>query len=397
MWMRDAVHARQVPDDQAAHERPALLPVSLRPGAVGVRRRTLGRSRDRRRLPHRAAPRLGSARSCACSARTRTRCRRTGPPRTGRCTCRRSRDARTRTASASQARRARSRAATTTSRRRSAPTASCSRSSRAENLFSIDLFVGDAATGKVIKKLGGPSSDPHFDAISFINSAGDWSPDSDKFAFIVYAEGANEIAILDTKSTNVERRIKLPGDRRGEHVSWSPDGRTLAFSGQAGGISDLYLLDLASGNDQAAHERPVRRHSADVVAGRQDDRLRDAIAARRRTSRRSSSRRCSWRRTTSRRGTISVFSPLRARQAHQPAVLAGRSGSLLRLRSGRLPGHLSRCTSRRPGLPRDARLDGRQRHHDDLAGALGRRARRAGCCSTRSTIRATRFAARRVA
>src|SRR5439155_173873 len=37
------------------------------------------------------------------------------------------------------------------------------------NLFSIDLFVGDAQTGKIIKKLGGPSSDPHFDAISFIN------------------------------------------------------------------------------------------------------------------------------------------------------------------------------------------------------------------------------------
>jgi Tol biopolymer transport system component len=112
------------------------------------------------------------------------------------------------------------------------------------NLFSIDLFVGDATTGKIIKKLGGPSSDPHFDAISFINSAGDWSPDGSEFAFIVYAEGANEIAILNTKSTNVERRIKLPGIGAVSHVSWSPDGRTLAFSGQAGGISDLYLLDL---------------------------------------------------------------------------------------------------------------------------------------------------------
>src|SRR3954468_9308797 len=110
------------------------------------------------------------------------------------------------------------------------------------SLFTIDLYVGDAATGKIIKKLGGPSSDPHFDAISFINSAGDWSPEGDKFAFIVYAEGANEIAILDTKSTNVERRIQMPGIGSVTHVSWSPDGRSLAFSGQAGGMSDLYLL-----------------------------------------------------------------------------------------------------------------------------------------------------------
>ncbi|MDB4874736.1 MAG: surface antigen [Gemmatimonadetes bacterium] len=131
------------------------------------------------------------------------------------------------------------------------------------SLFSIDLFVGDAVTGKIIKKLGGPSSDPHFDAISFINSAGDWSPNSDKFAFIVYAEGNNEIAILDTKSTNVERRIKLPGIGAVSHVSWSPDGRTLAFSGQAGGVSDLYLLDLQAGtirqltNDRYADIQPT--------------------------------------------------------------------------------------------------------------------------------------------
>jgi Tol biopolymer transport system component len=131
------------------------------------------------------------------------------------------------------------------------------------NLFSIDLFVADAATGKIIKKLGGPASDPHFDAISFINSAGDWSPDGSKFAFVVYAEGNNEIAILDTKSTDVERRIKLPGIGSVNHVSWSPDGRTLAFSGMAGGIGDLYALDLVAGtvrqltNDKHADLQPT--------------------------------------------------------------------------------------------------------------------------------------------
>jgi dipeptidyl aminopeptidase/acylaminoacyl peptidase len=130
------------------------------------------------------------------------------------------------------------------------------------NLFSIDLFVADAHTGKIIKKLAGPSSDPHFDAISFINSAGDWSPDASKFAFIVYAEGNNEVAILDTKSTDIERRIKLPGIGSVSSVSWSPDGHTLAIAGQAGGISDLYLLDLTAGtlrqltNDRYADIQP---------------------------------------------------------------------------------------------------------------------------------------------
>jgi Tol biopolymer transport system component len=140
------------------------------------------------------------------------------------------------------------------------------------SLFTIDLFVGDAVTGKIIKKLGGPSSDPHFDAISFINSAGDWSPDGGEFAFIVYADGNNEIAILNTKSTEVERRIKLPGIGSVSHVSWSPDGKTLCLSGQAGGVSDLYLLDLEKGtirqltNDRYADIQPTWSPDGKTIA-----------------------------------------------------------------------------------------------------------------------------------
>ena len=40
------------------------------------------------------------------------------------------------------------------------------------SLFEIELFVADAQTGRVIKKLAGPTSDSHFDAISFISIVG---------------------------------------------------------------------------------------------------------------------------------------------------------------------------------------------------------------------------------
>jgi Tol biopolymer transport system component len=131
------------------------------------------------------------------------------------------------------------------------------------NLFTTDIYIADAHTGRLIKKLGGPETDPHFDAISFINSSGDWSPDARKFAFIVYANGNNEIAIMDTRSTKVERRIKLPGIGAMSHISWSPDGRTLAISGQHGGIGDLFLLDLQTEqvrqltNDRYAEFQPA--------------------------------------------------------------------------------------------------------------------------------------------
>jgi hypothetical protein len=131
------------------------------------------------------------------------------------------------------------------------------------NLFEIELFVADANTGRVIKKLAGPTSNSHFDAISFINASGAWSPDSRQFAFVAQAEGNHEIALLDVNTARVERRVKVPGVGSVSHIAWSPDGRTLAFSGMSGGISDLYLLDLAAGtvrqltNDRNADLQPA--------------------------------------------------------------------------------------------------------------------------------------------
>lgn len=131
------------------------------------------------------------------------------------------------------------------------------------SLFEIELFVADATTGRVIKKLAGPTSDSHFDAISFISTSGAWSPDSRKFAFVAQAEGNHEIAILDVSSASVERRVRVPGVGSVSHVAWSPNGQTIAFSGMSGGISDLYLLDLAAGtvrqltNDRNADLQPA--------------------------------------------------------------------------------------------------------------------------------------------
>jgi Tol biopolymer transport system component len=139
-------------------------------------------------------------------------------------------------------------------------------------LFEIELFVADATTGRVIKKLAGPSSDSHFDAISFINSSGAWSPDNSKFAFVAQAEGNHEIAILDVNSTDVERRIRVPGVGAISHIAWSPNGRTIAFSGSAGGISDLYLLDLGAGtvrqltNDKYADIQPAWSPDGQTIA-----------------------------------------------------------------------------------------------------------------------------------
>jgi hypothetical protein len=131
------------------------------------------------------------------------------------------------------------------------------------NLFGIDLVVADASTGRIVRRLAGPQSDGHFDAISFLNSSGDFSPDASSFAFIVYNDGNNEITVIDSRDGDIQKRMR-PGDVGAIYnLAWSPDGRSIAFSGAKGGISDLYVVDVASGevrqltNDKYADLQPA--------------------------------------------------------------------------------------------------------------------------------------------
>ena len=115
-----------------------------------------------------------------------------------------------------------------------------------QDLFSIDLFLADANTGRVIRKLSSATSSPHFDALRYIESAGTWSPDGTQFAFAVFKGGDNAITIVNVESGNEVRTFHPLPSGAINNPSWSPDGRTIAFSGTVGGISDLYLWDLES-------------------------------------------------------------------------------------------------------------------------------------------------------
>ena len=112
-------------------------------------------------------------------------------------------------------------------------------------LFEIDLYVADAVTGRIVKKLTSPNSDSHVDALNFISSAGAWSPDGKKLAVAVFKDGRNEISIYDVHSGHVDRTIKFPGISGLNDMAWGPNNQ-LALGGQHGGIIDLYLYDLAT-------------------------------------------------------------------------------------------------------------------------------------------------------
>ncbi len=126
------------------------------------------------------------------------------------------------------------------------------------DLFSINLFIADAETGKIVQKLKKETADSHFDALRFISSAGTWSPDGKQFAFITFADGDNEIVIWDLDSNGIDRRFRVADLGAMMNLAWSPDGLSLAISGMRGGISDLYLLDL--------NTNEVRQLTADKYA-----------------------------------------------------------------------------------------------------------------------------------
>ena len=141
-----------------------------------------------------------------------------------------------------------------------------------KDVFTFNLFIADAETGKIVQRLKKETADSHFDAMRFISSAGAWSPDGKQFAFITFAEGDNEIAIWDLDSNGIDRRIKVSDVTALMNLSWSPDGQSLAISGMKGGISDLYVLSLETNEvrqltaDRYADLQPVWHPSGDAIA-----------------------------------------------------------------------------------------------------------------------------------
>jgi len=122
--------------------------------------------------------------------------------------------------------------------------------------FAIELYLADAETGKLDRKLLHTATDPHFDSLEFLDSAGAWSPDGKTIAITAVRSGQPELTLIDPRSGDVVREVKLPGLDEAIDPAFSPDGRTVALSGNRGGMSDLYLLSLDTGHLEALTHDP---------------------------------------------------------------------------------------------------------------------------------------------
>jgi Tol biopolymer transport system component len=112
------------------------------------------------------------------------------------------------------------------------------------DLFSIDLFLADASTGKIIKKITNTATNPHFESLSFLTSAGAWDPAGKRFVFPGLAKGEPVLSIVDVDRGRTEREVRLDDVHEVVNPTWSPDGKLIAFSALIGGFNDLYVYDL---------------------------------------------------------------------------------------------------------------------------------------------------------
>ncbi|HTT66771.1 MAG TPA: BamA/TamA family outer membrane protein [Gemmatimonadales bacterium] len=114
----------------------------------------------------------------------------------------------------------------------------------ARDLFSIEMYMADARTGRVLQRVTRTAVDPHLSSLEFINSAGSFDGTGDRFVFSAQSRGRPVLDLLEVQSGRVAREITFPNLGEILHPSWSPDGRYVAFAALSGGLTDLYLYDL---------------------------------------------------------------------------------------------------------------------------------------------------------
>lgn len=114
------------------------------------------------------------------------------------------------------------------------------------DVYTLDLFLAETNSGKIVKKLSSHINRNEIDALSYLESSGTWAPDSRRFAFVVFSEGKNKLIIIDVKRGRTLKEIELPSIPAINNPSWSPDGEYIALSAMKNGVSDIFLYNVTT-------------------------------------------------------------------------------------------------------------------------------------------------------
>jgi dipeptidyl aminopeptidase/acylaminoacyl peptidase len=109
------------------------------------------------------------------------------------------------------------------------------------------MYLAEADTGRVIRKIVSTAGDPHFDSLQFLASAGSWAPDNRRVVFSALRRGRPVLTIVDVETGRTEHERAFPELGEIFNPAWSPDGTQIVFSALTGGLLDLHLHDLVAG------------------------------------------------------------------------------------------------------------------------------------------------------
>lgn len=113
-----------------------------------------------------------------------------------------------------------------------------------KDLFSLDLYLANAQTGQIIRKLSSTVRNSDIDAFNFFESVGTWSPDGSKFVHVAVKRGKNQLVVVDVNRPRRTQHIDIKGIRSLNNPAWSPDGSHIVFSALVDGIGNLYMYNI---------------------------------------------------------------------------------------------------------------------------------------------------------
>ena len=116
-----------------------------------------------------------------------------------------------------------------------------------KDFYFVDLYLANAATGKVDRRLYKSTYSSNYETFRFINSSASWSPDGKFLAFAGKHGAHDDIIVLDV-ARNKEVTTIRPGLSGVTTPAWSPDGSKIVFTGYDGGLSDLFVVDRDGSN-----------------------------------------------------------------------------------------------------------------------------------------------------
>ena len=143
------------------------------------------------------------------------------------------------------------------------------------DLFSIDLYLADARTGKVKRQVTNTAVDPHLQSLQFIQSAGSWSETASGSSSPGSRRPPGAGHLRRGRGKRIDREDPAPAAGRDPESELVARRHAIVFSAIVGGLTDLYVYDLETNR--------LRRLTDDQFADLQpgwspdgtDDRVRD--------------------------------------------------------------------------------------------------------------------------